>query len=100
MVQVQLPPTGDDILTYRVYCGVHYIRFTIVTALSVGDPSPFSEAKRLALSMGVDWALVKNVSEVSIADPDHFACSKCAGGMIVETAGMLSGRRYVHTCGE
>lgn len=98
-VQVQLPPIDGDIASFRVYCGVHYIRFTIVTALSVGDPSPFAEAERLAEFMGVDWTLVKNVSGKTLAKPENFVCANCTGGMIVETIGMHTGKRYIHTCG-
>lgn len=38
--------------------------------------------------------------ELTLCDPELFVCAKCGGRMMPETVGMLSGIRWLHSCGE
>lgn len=96
--QVQIPSV-ENFPTFRVYCGPHWIKIQMMTAVLLGDPSPFEEARQLAEKLNIDWGLVASLQPKDALPPEAFICATCAGGMIVETVGMFTGKRYIHTCG-
>jgi hypothetical protein len=82
---------------YRALCSTHFVQLVMVTNAFLGDPSPATEASAMADFLGVqgDW----RSSAVPGFSPAGSRCVDCGGTFVVETIGMFSGQRYVHTCG-
>lgn len=87
--------------SFRVLCRVHLLRTYIATAYTLGDPSPLADARVFADEIRMDWgALLREIPYAEPTKPEEFRCILCGGMMMAETVGMLSGRRWIHTCGE
>jgi hypothetical protein len=98
--QIVIPLTEPRSL--RIVCRKHLVLYTLMISAILGDPSPTAEARRVADETGVDWGMFLEMTEPlkSPSSPENFICIRCGEGMIGETIGMYSGKRFVHTCGE
>lgn len=95
-VQIAIP--GEDLSMWRILCGRHFVMVMIIQAAVLGDPSPVAEGKRLAEKMGIDPFCIPDINVPQIVNLNSILCDKCGKGMMTETVGMFSGRRFVHTC--
>lgn len=101
-VQMPMPRINNETTPlWRVLCRQHFIQIIFVMDAFLGDPSPASEANRLAdvLGYGGDPLRHWKDSTALVFNPEFARCASCGGGFVAETIGMFSGRRYVHTCG-
>lgn len=92
----QVPFSGG----YRVVCGRHAVVILMMTLGVLGDPSPVPEVREYARKLGVDWDRLMETEPRHPVLPEHFVCGRCGGGYLMETQGMFTGKRYVHTCGD
>lgn len=100
-IQQILPGSNEDQQTFRVICKLHYVLVAMLMAAGLGDDSPLGEARAAAEEVGLDWAMFMVARPIPApVRPQEFLCLDCGGKMMAETVGMLSGRRWIHTCGE
>ena len=102
--EIRHPRSG--VVLYRIFCRWHMVLLVLLQDVMLGDPSPTSEARNLALAVGVQPQLLamigadpSAVSGIGLFNPKYARCVHCGGGFVGEIAGMFSGTRYVHTCG-
>lgn len=100
-IQQILPGSDEDNQTFRVICKLHYVLMAMLMSAGLGDESPLLEARTAAEEVGLPWAEFLAARPIPTAvRPREFLCLDCGGKMTSETAGMFSGRRWIHTCGE
>lgn len=86
---------------YRILCASHLLRLYMTMYVLLGNPMYHDDAQAQAKRLGIDWGVMLRERPVpEPIKPDEFRCILCGGQMASETVGMLSGRRWVHTCGE
>lgn len=85
---------------YRIICGRHAVILLLNSLALLGDTSPSGEAKEYAEILDVPWAVVLATEPSYPTTPESFRCLRCGGGYLPETVGMLTGKRYIHTCGD
>lgn len=95
--QIEIPETQPT--QYRIVCKRHDVLIWLLISASLGDPNPSQEAERIAEAIGMPFDLIKTMEPSYTVSPERFICLQCGGRLMAETAGMFSGRRWVHTCG-
>ncbi len=104
--QMQLQSTSGPMQIgppeFRLLCKKHVVLYTLMVAAVLGDPSPTAEAHQIADAIGIDWDMMWDLGDglPTVFNPEHARCVNCGGGMVGETIGMYSGKRFVHTCGD
>lgn len=101
-VQVPLPRlSNEETPLWRILCQQHFIQIIFVMDAFLGDPSPASEASRMADALGYGGDPLRHWKDsvALIFNPEFARCARCGGSFVAETIGMFSGKRYVHTCG-
>lgn len=101
---IQMPQprlSTEDVKEWRVLCSQHFIQIIFLMDAFLGDSSPASEATRIAQAIGYVGDPLRHWKDTPafIFNPEFARCAKCGGSFVVETIGMFSGQRYVHTCG-
>lgn len=93
-------PSGLLAGGYRVVCKVHLVLLAVMNGALLGSPAPVDRARELADHIGMDWHVILDREPKQPGTPESFCCLRCGGGMVVETVGMLKGKRFIHTCEE
>lgn len=100
-IQMPQPRFPDEQRVWRTLCSQHFIQVVFVIDAFLGDPSPSSEANRLAEAIGYVGDPLRHWKDTpaTVFNPAFARCARCGGGFTGETIGMYSGSRYIHTCG-
>lgn len=86
---------------YRILCATHLLRLYMTMYVLLGNPMYHDDTRSQADKLGLDWGILLREHPLpEPLKPEEFRCILCGGQMSAETVGMLSGRRWVHTCGE
>lgn len=100
-VQLQMVVPAAEGPQYRILCSSHIILYMLLFGAIMGDPSAAANAREIADLLGISWQLFLEKQGVAAPiDPEQFRCLRCGGRMQGERVGMLTGTRYIHTCGE
>lgn len=110
--QIGMPKYKSDssqqpVSTYRLVCRLHVVLMTILIDSFYGDPSPLTEARKMAQHVGLDFVMLIDEASarpggdegLGLFNPAYARCVNCGGAFIGEKQGMYTGTRYVHTCG-
>ena len=99
----ELRHPSSGLMLYRIFCRRHFVLLVLLQDIMLGDPSPTSEARNLAETIGVNLPMLQMDSEallgIGLFNPEYARCVRCGGGFVGEVIGMFSGTRYIHTCG-